>query len=625
MRISPQWVSDHTEWIIAAAHEINLPLLGSIMDRRTFLAGGLAGTALAACQRDNEPRIVQSSRRPMVGRRTLRADVVVYGATPAGIVAAVSAAQMGASAIIVGGWRERQPGGMLSGGLSWTDYRDIDAFGGLARAVIERLAAAGGMPRNRYAFDPALAVPLFERMTTSAGVPMVWSDGVEDVKLVDRRISEFFLQSGRIVRGRMFIDASYEGDLMARAGVAFKVGREAADAANPLNGYRGAKNGHLVRGGRPDEDSIAPISPFWNGEGGALLPHVAAAPDLPLGAADKAVQAYCFRLTMTNRPDLRQDLPARAPDGYDESRYELLFRDLDARRRKGRIYGRDWTFARDLVKADEVAPGIYDVNNRALMSIDAVGLSHDYPQADYATREKIWKAHEAYLRGWFHAMAYGRDPRIPPGLQREVREWGLVRGRHIHPHPNDLPGWSPQLYVREARRLDNGLNWSGRDLSDVDGAEPRRKGIVAMGSYWQDSHSTRRIAVQDGAGRWGICNEGSIMLRTGGKYERSPLPIDLMLPHRDQCTNLIVPFCVAATHQAFATIRMELTSMALGEAAGRAAAMALGEDNVRDVQDVPMPELQAALVANKGVIHGVSAFEDYRRRLKFRLNRMLRG
>jgi hypothetical protein len=593
------------------------------MDRRSFLRTGLASFGVAACQGENEQRFRRSARRPMVGPRTIRADVVVYGATPAGIVAAVSAAQQGASAVIVGGWRERQPGGMLSGGLSWTDYRDIDAFGGHARAVIERLAAAGGMPRNRYAFDPAMAVPLFNRMTASAGVPVAWSDGVAEVTVADRRIRQFTLRSGRVVRGRVFIDASYEGDLMARAGVSFKVGREAADTANPLNGYRGAQNGHLIRGGRPDDEAVLSIGPFVQGDGGPLVPHVSAAPDLRVGAADKAVQAYCFRLTMTNRPELRDDLPARKPDGYDETQYELLFRDFETRRNKGQIYGRDWTFARDLVKADEVAPGIFDVNNRALMSIDAVGLSHDYPDADYEARERIWKAHEHYLRGWFHAMAYGRDPRIPAGLQREVREWGLVRGRHRNPHPRDMPGWSPQLYVREARRLDNGLDWSGRDLSEVDGVEPRRGGIVAMGSYWQDSHSTRRIAVQDRTGRWGVCNEGAIMLRTGGKYERSPLPLELMLPHRDQCTNLIVPFCVAATHQAFATIRMELTSMALGEAAGTAAAMALDQDDLAEVQDVHVPALQAALAANKGVIHGVTALEDLERRVKFRLGRLL--
>jgi hypothetical protein len=593
------------------------------MERRSFLLGGMAAMGLSACQGDTEPVISHTERRPLVGTRTIRADVVIYGATPAGIVAAVSAVQMGASAVIIGGWRERQPGGMLSGGLAWTDYRDIDAFGGHARAVIERLAAKGGMPRNRYAFDPARAAPLFNRMTSGAGVPMIWTDGVEQVMVDDRRIRQFVLQSGRVVRGRVFIDASYEGDLMARSGISYRIGREAADAANSLNGYRGTQNGHLIRGGRLEDEAVAPISPFVQGSSGRLLPFVSAAPDLRLGQADKAIQTYCFRLTMTNSPLLRDDLPAQKPDGYREADYELLFRDLDHRRRQGKLYGRDWTFARDLVKADEVAPGIFDVNSRALMSIDAVGLNHDYPDADYATRERIWKAHEAYLRGWFHALAYGRDPRIPAGLQREVREWGLVRGRYANLHANDTPGWSPQLYVREARRLDNGLNWSGKDLSEVDGVEPRRKGIVAMGSYWQDSHATRRIAVQDSAGRWGVCNEGAIMLRTGGKYERSPLPFDLMLPHRDQCTNLLVPFCVAATHQAFATIRMELTAMALGEAAGTAAAMTLMEQDVRDIQDVSMPELQAFLVANKGVIHGVSAMEDLQRRVKFRLTRMI--
>lgn len=553
----------------------------------------------------------------------VEADVIIHGATPAGVVAAVSAAQQDVSAVIVGGWRERQPGGMMSGGLSWTDYRDIDAFGGHSRAVIEKLAATGGMPRNRYAFDPAQAPPLFRQMIASAGVPVIWLDPVEEVAVKDRRIQHIRLRSGRMVRGRMFIDASYEGDLMARAGVSFRTGREAADRANSFNGYRGAKNGHLVRGGSPLDDAIAPINPFVEGSDGPLLPFVSTAPDLRIGAADDAIQAYCFRLTMTNRPALRDDLPARKPDGYDEANYELLFRDFDARRRSGKLYGRDWTFARDLVKMDEVAPGIFDVNNRGIMSVDAVGLSQNYPNADYEERERIWKAHEDYHRGWLYAMAYGKDERIPPQLQREVREWGLVRGRHADAHLHDAAGWSPQLYVREARRLDNGLNWSGKDLSDVDGVEPRRTGIVAMASYWQDSHSTRRIAVQDRQGNWGVCNEGTIMMTTGGKHQRSPLPFDLMVPHRDECSNLLVPFCVAATHQAFATIRMELTSMALGEAAGTAAAMTVKGDSGQEVQQLAVPQLQRLLLANGGVIKGVSPIEDLRRTAAYHLGRLL--
>lgn len=593
------------------------------MERREFLAMMAGGATLASCNMigASPVALIQPPRRPRVEEGVAVADVVVYGATPAGVIAAISAAHLGASVVLLGGWREVQPGGMLAGGLSWTDVRDIDAVGGYARATIGRLAAAGGMPNNPYAFDPAVAAPCFRQQLAAAGVPVIWARGVETVVGADRVIQQIVTRSGVRASGRIFIDASYEGDLMARASVSARVGREAADSANPYNGYRGTSAGRHLKDGVRKKQDILPIDPFDHRLSGRLIAGVAPAPRLQIGAADNAVQAYCFRLTMTNRPDLRVALPATPPDGYREADYELLFRDFDRRRSQGQLYGRDWTFAKDLVKADEVAPGIYDVNNRGAMSIDAVGLSHAYPLADYAERERLWRAHEHYTRGWFHAMAHGRDPRIPAGLQRDVREWGLVKNRYTRCHPADAPGWSPQLYVREARRLDNGLAWSGKDLCEVDGVTPRLPSIVAIASYWQDSHSTSRIAARNEQGQWGITNEGSFMLPAGGQYQRSPLPFELMVPHRDQCTNLMVPFCVAATHQAFATIRMELTSMALGEAAGTAAALAvMGRDAV-DVQNVDGQQLQQLIVANGGVVQPMTHWELMGRKMRYRLDR----
>ncbi|MFT3968334.1 MAG: FAD-dependent oxidoreductase [Sphingobium sp.] len=592
------------------------------MDRRYFLAGGLCLSALATCDGTSSglARLIVPGRRPDQDGDRIDADVVVYGTTPAGIVAAVSAANLGASAVLVAGWRDRHLGGMLAGGLGWTDFRDIDAFGGYSRQVIEQLAAAGGMPRNRYAFDPVVAGPVFQRMVRAAGVPVLWADGAIEAPVTDRRIQCIRTTSGHRIGGRMFIDASYEGDLMALAHVAFRTGREAADARNPLNGYRGATNGDLRKGKPVGAFRIHPISPFRADGSGRLLPGVTMAPSRPVGSADDAVQTYCFRLTMTRQPDLRADLPATRPDGYAEEDYEVLLRDIDYRQRQGSLYGRDWTFARDLVKAEEIAPGIYDMNNRGFMSLDAIGLSQNYPGADYAERERIWKAHETYTRGWFHTLAYSTDPRIPRGLQAEVREWGLVKGHYAVPHPNDMPGWPSQLYVREARRLDNGLAWTAEDLANVDGVTPRRGSIVAMASYWQDSHATQRVAVKDRTvGEWGLCNEGLVMAASGGRYGRSPLPFDLMVPHRDQCANLLVPFCVASTHQAFATIRMELSSMALAEAAGSAAALAVVSPDPVDIQDTPYDSLKRILQSNRGVLSGVSVVEDLKRRLQRRL------
>ena len=513
---------------------------------------------------------------------------------------------------------------MMTGGLGWTDFRQIDAFGGYARKTIEALAHEGGMPRNRYAFDPVIAEPYFQRLVRSHGIPVMWSQGVREVQTRDRSIVMMHTTDGQQFAGRTYIDASYEGDLLDRAGISSHVGREAASAANPLDGYRG-----LLATDRASDDNFLVknrsihVDPFLipGDAGSGLLQTVGYAKNRQVGSADDGIQAYGFRLTMTENPEFRQDMPSSPPTGYRKADFELLFRYIAALEAQGLHHGSDWTFKEELIRPQEIAPGIYDVNNHGAVSTDAVGMSWDYPRASYTERERIWKAHDAYTRGFFYALAWERDTRLPASLQQEVRNWGFVKGHYTNPAPGDEAGWPYQLYVPEARRLDNGLEWSGEDLSRPDNAPLRQGNGGAMASNMQHSQVVQRIAVNDPKVGWTVRNEGQLAAPTGGDDSRSPLPFELMVPHESQCTNLLASFCVASSHQAFSCIRMELTSMAMGEAAGAAAAMAVAPRTTIGFQAIDLKALQSLLIANGSVLNEVSTLDRRVRAAEYQTRR----
>jgi hypothetical protein len=575
-----------------------------MIDRRLLLGGALslASTSLAGCYRGKMATAADGPRRLYEHEgQAISADVVVYGATPAGVMAALEVAESRASVVIIGGWREAHVGGMMSGGLGWTDFLDAKAFGGAALRTIKAVSRGGGEAGNRFSFKPSAAEAYFEYMLALKQVSVVYSRGVVGVAKTDRRITGFETADGLRVTGRVFVDASYEGDLLAAAGVGFQVGREAASPLNNLGGYRGAtREGETSTHQFQIRGRSIVVDPFQRpgDQASGLLRGVAPGDQKPVGAADKAVQAYNFRLTMSNRPGLRIDLPSTPPPGYDRADYEVLFRYVAAIGQAGLKHGVDWSFADDLIYANDLGDGYFDVNARGGFSTDPVLLSWAYPTASYAEREVIWKRHESFIRGFFYALAWEKDARLPASLQQEVRQWGLAKDHYARPHANDSAGWPYQLYVREARRLDNGAMWSAADL-DKDGA-PRLSRAVALASYRQDSHLVQRIAVKGEHG-WTIWNEGNFEQNSGGRDQRSILPLDIMLPHRDQATNLLAPFAVAASHQAFSAIRMEMTSMTLGQAAGAAAAMLCAPTRQADVQDVDYRTLREILVAD-GVV-----------------------
>ncbi len=561
---------------------------------------------------------------------TDEADLVVYGATPGGITAAVEAASRGLKAIIVGGWRETHLGGMMSGGLSKTDYRDIDAFGGRPREFLRRVnhmrgrdeavprsqleeffwetgkyvtgvSAAGKVlgyappKREPYVFAPSEAERAFEDMVSDHGIPVYWSKGVDRVEMTGRRIRRFTTMDGQSFAGKVFVDGSYEGDLLARAGVRYEVGRGPTSPENPLDGFR-----YLDRSGTRDEDNqffagghLLDVDPFGipGNEASGLLPHVLPFPDTGFGAPDRTIQSYNFRMCMTNEPALRLDLSDTPPEGYAKADYEVLFRYLAAASEAGAPLG----FA-DLFVLSPIGNGLFDINAKRGFSTDAVGLSWDYPEAGYASRERIWKQHESYTRGLFYALQWEDDSRVPAALRSEALAWGPAKDQFTRPHPNDEAGWPYQLYVREARRMVGALRWNDSDLNRLDGIAPRSSKIIALASYQEDSHQMQRLSLYDDArDAWTIWLEGSIQAEAGGHDRRSPLPLEIILPRREDCTNLMVTFCVSASHQAFSAIRMELCSMALGQAAGAAAALAVTAERQPDLQDTDYPALRALL------------------------------
>lgn len=523
--------------------------------------------------------------------RSTNFDIVFYGATSGAVVGAYEAARQGLSAAIVGGWRERHLGGMMSGGLGGTDLHGLSRLSGLALTVLGRISAAAGLPPTSAKFEPRHAEQVFKDMTAEAGTPVFWSDGVETVTRQGRRIVSFRTVDGQSFQARYFADCGYEGDLMARAGVSYTVGREAADADNRLNGFRGRSL--AARGGghnwRRAASAVSPHVVPGDPESG-LLPGVRPWPKTARGAADDQVQAYGFRLILTADPERRVPFPETPPEGFDPIAYELLFRYCAALRDGGLEYGRDYSWNSRFFLAKRLRSSVYDVNNRGPFSLDFIGGSEGYPDADYAGRERIWKAHERYTRGLIYALQHHPDDRVPRGLRAAMLNLGLDRLHFTEPLAQDQPHWPYQLYVREARRMVSDVVWNA---SDLDPASGRCLRPIANGAYRRDSHHGRRYALPARKGpRHRLWNEGNFERRVPGN--RFSAPYDIIIPARAEVENLFVAFCVSATHEAFGGLRMEPTLMGVGQAIGAATAAAIAAGGVA-VQDVDYADLRARL------------------------------
>lgn len=509
-------------------------------------------------------------------------DVVIYGGTASGVAAAIQASRMGKSAIVIE--PSQHLGGLTSGGLGFTDSGNKAVVGGIAREFYQRVkkhyddpkswihgAAEDYKPYRKnedamWTFEPKVAERILRAMLAEAKVEAVYGERLDraaGVKKVGAKIVSIAMESGKTYDGKVFVDATYEGDLMAAAGVSSATGRESnAVYGESLNGVARKWN----TGGHRFLVDVDPYVKPGDPKSG-LLPGIEK--ELPAdGEGDHRLQAFCYRLCMSNIPANR--IPFPKPAGYAESRYELLFRNFEAG---------DLRFP---MKPDPMPNGKTDTNNNHAFSTDYLGGNTKYADANYADRAKILSDHEDYQQGLMWTLA--NHPRIPKAIRNRMAVWGLPKDEFT-----DNGGWPHQIYVREARRLLGEYVHTELDC--------RRKRVtpepVGMGSYNMDSHNTTRYVNEKGF----VQNEGDVQVSPGGAYQISYKSI---VPKAAQCTNLLVPVCVSSSHIAYGSIRMEPVFMVLGQSAATAACLAI--DDGTGVQKVEYAKLSKRLLADKQVL-----------------------
>ncbi len=531
-------------------------------------------------------------------------DLVIYGGTAAAVTAAVQAKQMGKTVLIVS--PDKHLGGLSSGGLGFTDTGNKAVIGGLAREFYHRVyqhyqkseawqwekreqfgnkgqgtVALDGENRTMWIFEPHVAEQVFEDFIREYKIPVVrneWLNRKAGVKKSGKRIVSIKTLSGKTYAAKMFIDATYEGDLMAAAGVSYHVGRESKDQYGEQ--WAGVQTGvlhHRHHFGAVKEK----ISPYWipGDPTSGVLPRISTAPPGEYGSADKKVQAYCFRMCLTEHADNRVPFPK--PEGYDPKQYELLLRIFQAGWRE--------TFQ----KFDRIPNRKTDTNNHGPFSTDNIGMNYDYPEASYERRRAIIREHEQYQKGWLYFIA--NDPRVPADVQSEFRQWGLARDEF-----KDNGNWPHQIYVREARRMIGAYVMTENELLK----KRPTPDSVGMGSYGIDSHNIQRYIIGDGKDAY-VQNEGDIGVSTNGPYQ---IAYGSLVPKRGQIENLLVPVAVSSSHIAYGSIRMEPVFMILGQSAATAAAMAI--DGKLSVQDVPYAKLRERLLQDKQVLVFASAMPN---------------
>ncbi|WP_435015790.1 FAD-dependent oxidoreductase [Tundrisphaera sp. TA3] len=502
--------------------------------------------------------------------QTHQADVVVYGGSAGGVIAAVAAAREGKSAILVE--PGRHVGGMVSGGLGATDHGNRRAIGGISREFFRRVhehyvAKYGAdSPQAKdssdgFRFEPRVALGLFREMLAEAKISVVTeAGGLASVTMDGKRIASIRTANGDTFSAPVFIDASYEGDVMARAGVKYHVGREGkAEYGETLAGVQARSAAHQFS---------VPV-PARRADG-KPLPTVQAEPPGAPGEGDRKVQAYNYRLCMTDRADNRVPFPK--PAGYDPSRFELLARYLALK---------PGLTPEQVLSLVRIPNGKTDTNNNGAISTDHIGANWDYPDADDAARRAIIADHIAYTQGLLYFLA--NDERVPKPLHDQMARWGLAADEFV-----DTDHWPHQLYVREARRMIGVYVMTQADIME----ERTKLDAVGLGSYNTDSHHVQRFIQPDGT----AFNEGDFQVRV------SPyaIPYRSLLPKPDECANLLVPVCLSASHVAYGTIRMEPVYMIVGQACGVAASLAV--DGKVPVQGVPVDTLVAKLKAQGAVL-----------------------
>ena len=514
-------------------------------------------------------------------------DIIIYGGTSAGVVAGIQAARMNKSVLIIE--PGQRIGGLTTGGLGETDIGNKAAIGGISREFYQRIKRyyenssnwkwqkpeeykSEGPSETRtgedamWTFEPSVALQVFHDMLDEANVTVVCGERlnrISGVKIDDARILSLTMESGKTFGGKMFIDATYEGDLMAAAGVRFHVGRESNSVyGEALNGVqtRMAIYHQFQRGVDPCVVKGVPTS--------GLLPGIdPEGPGLE-GGGDHRMQAYCFRMCLTDHPKNR--IPFHKPEGYKELDYELLFRNFEAGETQV-----PWINS-------QMPNCKTDTNNRLGFSSDFIGQNYLFPEGTYAEREEVFRRHLEYQQGLMWTLAC--HPRIPESIRNEVSRWGMCKDEFT-----ENQGWQAQLYIREARRMVSDVVMTQRHCqAEIIVGDP-----VGIAAYNMDSHNVQRYVDTEGC----VCNEGDVQVAISPPY---PISLKSIVPRQTECDNLLVPVCLSASHIAYGSIRMEPVFMVLGQSAATAAALAIDESS--PVQEITYSKLKEMLLLDKQVL-----------------------
>lgn len=495
-------------------------------------------------------------------------DVCIYGGTSAGVVAAYSAAQQGLNVVLV------EPtthiGGMTTGGLGFTDIGNKQVISGVAKQFYRKVGAHYGR-LEQWIFEPSVAEGIMRDYLANERITLMSEYRIRESHKEGTRIASILVENSakpsrtKTIKADYFIDCSYEGDLMARSGVEYTVGREANEQ------YGETYNGVELMDRHQFPDGIDPYKEKGNPESG-LLWGISPAEVAENGTADQMVQAYNYRICLTDVPSNRIEITR--PEGYDSTRYELLLRLMEVQPEKLSL--------NDYFIWSRMPNGKTDVNNRGGFSSDMIGMNHNYPEASYQERKAIIDAHTEYTKGLLYFV--GHDERVPEILRKRMQLWGYPKDEYVN-----NGHWTPQLYIRESRRM---VGEYVATQADCQGRTTVTDGI-GMAAYQMDSHNCQRIVIEKD-GKKMVKNEGNVEIGGGLPY---PIAYRSITPKREQCTNLVVPVCLSASHIAYGSIRMEPVFMVLGQSAAVAVALA-HEQGCCDIQKVDSNDINRVLTEN---------------------------
>lgn len=493
-------------------------------------------------------------------------DICIYGGSSAGVIAAYTARKMGKSVLLIEPGRHL--GGLTSGGLGYTDIGNKYAISGIARDYYRRIGRHYGK-FEQWIFEPHVAEDLFKDYIKRANVNVLYAHRLVSAQKENGTIQSITVEpstsSGKaqIIRAKMFLDCTYEGDLIAKAGVSYTVGREDNKT------YGETYNGFQLMNKHQFADGVDPYVVPGKPDSG-LLWGISTATVFPNGTGNKQVQAYNFRICLSSDP--ANMLPITRPEGYDSTRYELLLRAIE----------KDPKLSfKTILKPDRMPNQKTDINNNGPFSTDMIGMNYDFPEATYERRAAIQREHELYNKGLLYFI--GHDPRMRKDIQVDMLKLGYPKDEYA-----DSENWSTQMYVREARRMVGAYVMT---QANCQGREVVKDG-VGMAAYTMDSHNCQRLVVEKDGVKM-VKNEGDVQI---GGFPPYPISYRCLTPKASDCKNLLVPVCLSASHIAYGSIRMEPVFMVLGQSSAVAASMAI--DGKTSVQAIDVAKLQHELTAN---------------------------